>query len=187
LRKTLWSIGLEFLLDPDVPGLYSSLNQDRGISRVAAFSGLRRSELAGLLWENYRDSEIMVTRSVWEGHVSEPKTRKSKAPVPVITPLAQILNAWHQQCGNPEAGVMFPSGTRTPLNLNSVLHRVILLTLRKAGIEWHGWHAFRRGLATNLHSLGVQDKVTQAILRHSNVAVTQAAYIKTVDAIPPPP
>jgi integrase len=46
--------------------------------------------------------------------------------------------------------------------------------------EWQGWHAFRRGLATNLHRLGVDDKTIQAILRHSNVAVTQACYIKTL-------
>jgi hypothetical protein len=30
-------------------------------------------------------------------------------------------------------------------------------------MEWHGWHAFRRGLATNLHRLGVSDKVIQQI------------------------
>jgi integrase len=47
--------------------------------------------------------------------------------------------------------------------------------------EWHGWHAFRRGLATNLHDLGVDDKTIQAILRHANVAITQASYIKTLD------
>jgi hypothetical protein len=41
-------------------------------------------------------------------------------------------------------------------------------------------HAFRRGLATNLHRSSVPDKTIQAILRHSNVAVTQACYIKTV-------
>ena len=45
--------------------------------------------------------------------------------------------------------------------------------------HWHGWHAFRRGLATNLHRLGVQDVTIQKILRHSNVAVMQACYIKT--------
>jgi integrase len=72
---------------------------------------------------------------------------------------------------------MFASGKGTPF-----LNRAVLPVLRKAGISWHGWHAFPRGLATNLHRLGVQDKVVQAILRHSNVAVTQACYIKTVDA-----
>jgi len=46
--------------------------------------------------------------------------------------------------------------------------------------EWHGWHAFRRGLATNLHALGVDDKTIQAILRHSNVGVTMNIYVKSV-------
>jgi hypothetical protein len=41
------------------------------------------------------------------------------------------------------------------------------------------WHGFRRGLASNLNRLGVDDSVIQAILRHSNVAVTQRCYIKT--------
>ena len=45
--------------------------------------------------------------------------------------------------------------------------------------EWRGWHSFRRGLATNLNRLGVDDSVIQRILRHSNVAVTEACYIKT--------
>ena len=40
---------------------------------------------------------------------------------------------------------------------------------------------FHHGLlATNLNRLGVDDLVIQRILRHSNVAVTQACYIKTV-------
>jgi len=46
--------------------------------------------------------------------------------------------------------------------------------------EWHGWHAFRRGLATNLHDLGIDDKTIQAVLRHANVSMTQRCYIKTL-------
>ena len=42
---------------------------------------------------------------------------------------------------------------------------------------WHGWDAFRRGLATNLHALCVDDKTIQAALRHSNIGT---AYIKSV-------
>jgi hypothetical protein len=34
-------------------------------------------------------------------------------------------------------------------------------------LAWRGWHAFRRGLATNVYLLGVRDKTIQAILRHS--------------------
>jgi integrase len=39
---------------------------------------------------------------------------------------------------------------------------------------------FRRGIASNLNRLGVDDSVIQAILRHSSVAVTQSCYIQTV-------
>jgi integrase len=45
---------------------------------------------------------------------------------------------------------------------------------------WRGWHAFRRGLATTLHQFGTPDKEIQGILRHSNVAITQPSYIKSV-------
>lgn len=47
-------------------------------------------------------------------------------------------------------------------------------------LQWHGWHAFRRRLATNLHALGVDDKTIQAILRHSNVGLTMNVYVRTV-------
>jgi integrase len=57
--------------------------------------------------------------------------------------------------------------------------------LKRAGVAWHGWHGFRRGLASNLNRLGVDDSVIQRILRHSTVATTQNHYIKTAspDAI----
>jgi integrase len=44
--------------------------------------------------------------------------------------------------------------------------------------RWHGWHAARRGLGTNLYRLGVADKMIQALLRHSNVNVTLGYYIR---------
>src|SRR5438046_1306630 len=31
-------------------------------------------------------------------------------------------------------------------------------------LAWHGWQAFRQSLATNLHHLGVADKVFRAIV-----------------------
>lgn len=45
--------------------------------------------------------------------------------------------------------------------------------------EWRGWHACRRGLASNLNRLGVDDSIIQRMLRHSNVNVTQTFYIKS--------
>ena len=74
-------------------------------------------------------------------------------------------------------GPIFANSASHPLDLKDVLKR--------AGINWHGWHGFRRGLASNLNRLGVDDSVIQRILRHSNVATTQNHYNKTasLDAI----
>ncbi len=65
-----------------------------------------------------------------------------------------------------------------PVSVEYIAREVIKPKLEALGMEWHGWHAFRRGLATNLHALGVSDIVIQAILRHSDVSVTRQSYIK---------
>lgn len=41
---------------------------------VAAFTGMRRGELRGLLWENYSQAELRASQSVWESFITEPKT-----------------------------------------------------------------------------------------------------------------
>ena len=115
---------------------------------------------------------------MWE----EPKTKKSKAPVPVISQLSERFELHRELSGNPEIGLMFASPLGTPINLDALAEDVIRPALEKAGLAWHGWHAFRRGLATNLHRLGVPDETIQRILRHSTVAVTQNCYIKTSHA-----
>jgi site-specific recombinase XerD len=63
----------------------------------------------------------------------------------------------------------------------NVLHDVVLPALEKAEIEWRGYHAFRRGLATNLRALGVDDLTIMEILRHSDVSVTRGSCIKRVN------
>ena len=44
--------------------------------------------------------------------------------------------------------------------------------------EWHGFHAGRRGLGSNLYRLGIHELTIQKILRHSNVSTTTGYYIK---------
>lgn len=152
------------------------------IVAVAGFAGVREGELRGLLWENYDGKQLSITRSVWRSHVLNPKTKASIAPVPVIAQLREKLNKHRALTGNPRSGPIFPNSVGKPASLARIAHDAIRPTLEKVNLAWHGWHAFRRGLATNLHRLGVADKVIQAILRHSNVAVTQACYIKTAGA-----
>jgi integrase len=103
--------------------------------------------------------------------------------------------------GNPQAGPIFANSLGKPLSLGSVVNRVIFPALNRCEAcgkaesdhqnaghpyqrdtrtpEWHGWHAARRGLGSNLYRLGVPDMVIQRILRHANVSTTATYYIKT--------
>jgi integrase len=177
-------------------------NTCRVIIALAAYAGLSKSEIQGLVWEAYDSTEVAILSSVVNGKRGEPKTKARRDTVPLIEPVRRLLDMHRLALGNPETGVMFPTRTGTPLSLHNVLNDYILPVLARCGQcgksksahsgaaheysrnaslpEWHGWHAFRRGLATNLHDLGVDDKTIQRILRHSDVSVTQKAYIKTI-------
>jgi integrase len=75
---------------------------------------------------------------------------------------------------------MFTSSVGTPIDLGNLVNRVIRPTLTEAGLIWHGYHAFRRGLATTLYSLNVPELIVQRILRHKpGSAVTRTHYIQT--------
>ena len=65
------------------------------------------------------------------------------------------------------------------MRLMNLYHRHMEQPFREAGIKWHGWHAFRRGLATNLDELGVPLNVVQLVLRHADQATTARFYRKT--------
>lgn len=143
---------------------------------VAALTGLRHSEIRGLRWEDFTGTELRVRRAVWASHVNETKTPASAAPVPVLPVLRKALEA-HKKRSLGE--FVFSGGTGRPLVLMNVTRRDIIPKLAEKKIPWHGWHAFRRGLASNLNRLGVDDSVIQGILRHAAVSTTQTHYIKT--------
>ncbi len=76
---------------------------------VAAFTGLRKREISALMREHYRDGLLYVEKSKWRAYITDPKTSKSKSPVPVIAPLAKILDRWRLAMGSPQSGWIFGS------------------------------------------------------------------------------
>ena len=153
----------------------------KSLVATAAFAGLRLGELRGLEWTDYTGTELAINRSIWRSVVSAPKTRASRNSVPVIPALAEILDEYRRFMGNPETGVVFHSGNRLPINADKVGRLAIRPTLEAIHLPWYGWHAFRRGLASNLYAMGAPDKVVQRILRHSKPHVTKEHYIKVFD------
>jgi integrase len=170
---------------------------------TAALTGLRKGEIRGLRWEDFNGKQLNVNRCVWNSIVNEPKTARSRAAVPVMRELADALEGHRERMGKLAAGPIFQAGNGKPLNLDNFARRVIIPAIEKCvrcrksredhkpeahmfeldtSLQWRGWHSFRRGLATNLHAIGVDDKTIQQILRHSNIAMTQNVYIKSLAA-----
>jgi integrase len=176
----------------------------KAVCAVAAYAGLTVSEIRGLQWSDYDvDSNLLfVRRAVWRTTVGETKALARQRPVPVIAPLRAILDGYRASLPF-ISDWMFESAAGTPLDLGDLDDRVIIPALdrcflcgtargkhecvthafepRSPRLEWYGYHAFRRSLATRLYSLGIPELVIQRILRHKpGSSVTREHYIRAV-------
>jgi integrase len=138
--------------------LFEGDTRTRAIIGTLAFGGLREGELRGLWGTDDTGTYLQIRRSVWRSIVKERcKNLESgceirPAEVPMIAPLRKMLDRVHHG-----SSWLFPNSLGGPMDLSNLADRVIQPTLQASGLKWHGWHADRRGLATNLKQLGIDD------------------------------
>lgn len=154
-----------------------------GTARAAValmyFAALGPGEARGMKWGDYDGMRLTVRRSVWRTHVTEPKTEERKKCVPVCETLAAIL-AEHRNGARVDDYILAgPSGK--PIDLHNLAARVVRPALAKAKVQWCGWYPLRRGAAT-LATRVESALAAKGLLRHKNIATTQAHYIKDVPA-----
>jgi integrase len=147
---------------------------------LAAWTGLSLAELRGLQWDDIEKDQLTVRRTVWHRTIGEPKTEARNAAVPLLSHVKKAIAAHQKQ--RPGTKFVFEGVRQFPIDLATLGSKGIKPALEGSGVEWHGWHALRRGFATNLHALGVQDKIIQTLLRHSSMAVTMGFYAKPLPA-----
>lgn len=148
---------------------------------VAAWTGLSLAELRGLRWVDVDGDQLTVRRTYWHQHESPPKTKaRGGTAIPLLPTVIKALKEHRNR--TPGTKFVFEGPRQTPLDLATLGSKVIKTVLKGSGVEWFGWHALRRGFATNLHDAGVQDKIIQSLLRHSSLAVTMAHYVKPLPA-----
>jgi integrase len=172
---------------------------------VAGFTGAQRGEIRGGCTGRAAATVQFTSRAAFgeAGTIIEVKTKASKDGIPVAPVLAAILERQWRRLGSPSSGPIFP-GVRCgkPVSLNNAL-RIIKPILNQCGVclepeskhseetghkyerddslpRSHGWHAFTRAVATNLHDLSVDDETIQAVLRRSDIGVTQRCHIKSL-------
>jgi integrase len=156
------------------------------------FAGLRPGEARGASWEEYNGKTLSVRHSVWRTHTTPPKTTHAAKPVPVIEPLRELLEQLHKLEGKPEQGPILRGESGKPLNLDMLAREVIKPALGNPEnyptpdakrLAWHGYYAFRRGIATLTSSVSRDPMAAKGLLRHTSVSTTLNHYIKDVPQV----
>ena len=103
---------------------------------VAAFTGLRMSELRGLRWSDFDGTSLRVVRSVWRTHIGPPKTDDSEGAVPVLPLLRKLLEEYRAKTkGKPDDYIFAGERRGAPLNLANLANRVIKPALKEQEME----------------------------------------------------
>lgn len=162
---------------------------------VMASTGLRRGEVAGLLWSDVDldKGELTVrhTLSRVDGALvlTEPKTDRSRRRVPLHAGVVTALKGWRTQqlqerlaAGDQwtDSGVVFATELGTMVDPRNML-RTVELAAAKAGIENVGAHTMRHSAAVAWLESGVHIKAAADLLGHSSISITGDLYGHTSD------
>jgi integrase len=154
-----------------------------------ALTGMRRSELMGLQWQDidFIGCRINIVRSVVDQAIGNCKTEASRKPVVMDEHIAQAFIAWRQESmytrPNDWVWASPQKKGKQPLWLSTIMRYYIEPAARRAGINKKiGWHTFRHTFSTLVKSLGVDAKVVQELLRHACFGTTMDGYTQALEA-----
>lgn len=153
---------------------------------LAAFTGMRRGELAGLRWGDWHQSthrlSIARSRQVVAGRSVEVavKTRSSRRCIDLDSDTEAVLRAWRrrQQRDRHPTGTNDPIFTDTagepvhPESIYQLFHRQV----RRLNMPRIRFHGLRHTHASLLIAAGVPIKVVSERLGHANPGFTMATY-----------
>ena len=163
---------------PQVLDIFDNLDlMRRTMALTDAATALRVSEVLALKWNDldFIDHLIQVRRAYVDRRFGPPKSKASKAPVPMHPLLAAHLLAWRKETLYPgDEDFVFPSlrlkGKKPPA-ANMLVADYLRVAARKAGVvappRTFGFHTFRRTLASVLVKMKVDVKTVQEILRQA--------------------
>jgi integrase len=162
-----------------------------GLYHLAVMTGMRRSELCGLRWDNVDlvAGKLSVTRTLQrilgKGTVEgQPKTGKSRRSIALSHGAVNLLHAVRgrqieQRLAAGDTwqitGYVFTQADGTsvePDKVSADFARIV----RGAGLPHLTLHGLRHAHATLLLTAGVHPKVVSERLGHSNIAITMDTY-----------
>lgn len=163
---------------------------------TALFTGMRISELLGLVWEDVEldAGTIHVRAQLSRAHRGvpatrvAPKTRAAVRDIPLVPQLVDVLRAHHARAANMAmSDWVFPSQVGTPLGHRNAQRRALTRAARRAGLEDGSWpplrfHDLRHTFASHLIvDLGLDVAQVSRILGHAQITTTLSVYTHLFD------
>ena len=154
---------------------------ERTMYWLAAETGMRAGELAGLRWADV-DLELLTVRvmqSVWRGKVQDPKTANAVRMFALSPQLGKHLRAFKDSWRPNIGGLLFATRNGTPVDMNLLVKRKMHPLLKALAIavpSGTGLHAFRHTNSSLMDRLSAPLKVRQERLGHSDAALTLGVY-----------
>jgi integrase len=145
----------------------ASTDEHRVFYWLAAETGLRGGELAGLKLSDIDGERLMVNRSVWHCKEQTPKTNNALRTLGLSPQLITLL--WEQITRQRKQSreFLFSTSTGTPLDMNTYRRRKLTPLLASLGIPQAGFHAFRHFNVAVLDALRVPLKTIQERIGHA--------------------
>ncbi len=137
---------------------------------LAAYTGLRRSEIQALLWT---DLHLEAERPFVLARASTTKNKKQSA-LPLLPELVAQLKARRTSAKRISAKV-FPLGVPTAATLRADLAKCGIASTDEQG-QRVDIHALRKTFCTLLHVAGVPQRTAQELMRHSEPRLTASVY-----------
>jgi len=168
--------GIDFPTTEELRALLAANGRWRPFILTAIFTGLRASELRGLMWNDVElDKAVLHVRQRADrwNVLGAPKSDSGKRDVPLVPMVVNALREWRLAC--PQGELVFPTGNGTIWSLPN-LYRSLGPVQRERIGKTYGLHALRHAAASLFIQEGFSPKRVQSLMGHSSIQVTFDTY-----------
>lgn len=164
---------------------------------VAAFTGMRISEVLGLAWTNVdlRGGNVSVRRRVnFKRELGPVKSKSGRREIPIPPMTVKLLREWKVACPKTDLDLVFPFWDGQPMHYNVARKQCLVPVQVECG--WatagaakgnrqqqkplpktrYGFHDLRHFAASMFIDLGWNAKRVQAVMGHSTITMTFDLY-----------
>lgn len=167
---------------------------------TAILTGLRASELRGLVWSNVDLKAASITvsqRADKFNKIGHPKSDAGHRTIPISAALVKLLREWKLRCPKGELGLVFPNAAGNVQDYSHLLRRRFFPLQTKAGVcdpiivdgkpktdkngnlflqPRYGFHALRHAAASAWIKQRIDLKRLQVWIGHENIQLTLDTY-----------